>query len=352
MKVVSRFEANLLRILYGFLLRAPRDQVRELVRSGSPRPPCLGRAAVALVQEALAKGCVQRLAQLGGWRRERHLRGDRAVEGRLWERTPPAALGLKFSRHSLDFLIWITAAKLSEIKPAAWEPPEHELTVADWLLLYLAYDVLAGCPDVAERLQALPAFQRNALCRLAYPEDFTRVPENTLPDFAPWTADLGACILEVLQGKLTDRWVEVEFDKGRIDRWQQMQAVGRSQERVLHAFLQTVEQAGRLDLARFVLAAAAEVLTEDVRAERWTGKLTDPGPRLADRSETYRAVLVLPHLLGRLRDWTRRARSIGYFDEGYAASQLWLADWERWQGDVLWARAQALIQQLDPMKQT
>ena len=54
----------------------------------------------------------------------------------------------------------------------------------------------------------------------------------------------------------------------------------------------------------------------------------------------------------RLQEWERRARSVGYWDEGYAASQLWKADWERFQGDEVTERAQNIIRQLDPMRQT
>ena len=45
------------------------------------------------------------------------------------------------------------------------------------------------------------------------------------------------------------------------------------------------------------------------------------------------------------------ARGVGYFDEGYAASQLWKADWEQVQGDLMVERAHAIVRQLDPMRQ-
>ena len=56
--------------------------------------------------------------------------------------------------------------------------------------------------------------------------------------------------------------------------------------------------------------------------------------------------------LERLRGWARRARGTGYFDEGYAAAQLWLADWEAHGGDDLCARAQGILQALDPLRMT
>src|SRR5947209_544032 len=100
MQTVSRFEANLLRLLYFFLRREPAERGLPLVEQRLTAPACLGRSTVRLVQDALARGCTHLLAQRGGWRVERHLRGERIAMGRLWERTPPPDLGLSFSRHS------------------------------------------------------------------------------------------------------------------------------------------------------------------------------------------------------------------------------------------------------------
>jgi hypothetical protein len=42
---------------------------------------------------------------------------------------------------------------------------------------------------------------------------------------------------------------------------------------------------------------------------------------------------------------------VGYFDEEYSAAQLWLGDWEQYHGDALHTLAQAIIRNLDPMRQ-
>ena len=134
MKRVSRFEHNLLRLLHFFLRQAPAQQALPLLEAAPARPECLGRDAVDLVKDALAKGCVLLLTRLGGWRRERHLRDARIVEGRLWERTPPEQLGLTFSRNTLDFLMW-EAAKKPDKDKTGWQPPV-EPTTGDLVLLY------------------------------------------------------------------------------------------------------------------------------------------------------------------------------------------------------------------------
>ncbi len=346
MQSVSRFEANLLRLLWYFLRREPPERALPLLENRCAAPPCLRRNAVHLIQDALTKGCVFLLARCGGWRRERFLRGQRVVEGRLWERTRPVELGLTFSAHTLRFLIWITAHRPCDTAHD-WCVPENELTLGDRLLFYFAHE---GLRNVAEGLGA-PAlrtqepFVRHALCWLAFPEDYTAAQTGARPNFAPWTTGAGACMLEALQPDLARRWIEVESHKERLADPQGMRALGLAQERVLTAFLDAVEQAGRMDLARFLLQAAAVLLGSHAHAGMWTAQLNLTGQRLADRGATYQAATIFLRMLDRLQTWERRARGIGYFDEGYVASQLWKEDWEQVQGDHLIDRARAIVQQ-------
>jgi hypothetical protein len=352
MQSVSRFEADLLRLLWYFLSREPLERALPLLENRCAAPHCLHRNAVRLIQDTLAKGCVFLLARRGGWRRERFLRGERVVEGRLWERTPPAELGLTFSTHTLAFLIWITANRPSDTT-RAWVVPEDELTLGDRMLLYFVHE---GLRNVGEGLSASvlrteEPFVRHALCWLAFPEDYTAAPTGVRPNFAPWTKGAGACMLEALQPELARRWIEVESSKERITDPQAMRVLGLAQERVLTAFLDAIEQAGRMDLARFLLQAAAVLLGPHAHAGMWTSNLNLTGQRVADRAAIYQAATTFLRTLDRLQSWERRARGVGYFDEGYAASQLWKADWEQVQGDRLIERARVLVQQLGPLRQ-
>src|SRR5438105_14767605 len=105
MQNVSRFEANLLHLLYYFLRREPPERALALVENRCDAPACLSPGAVRLVRDALGKGCPHLLATRGGWRKERFLRGEQVRDGRLWERTPPPDLGLAFSPQTLAFLL-------------------------------------------------------------------------------------------------------------------------------------------------------------------------------------------------------------------------------------------------------
>jgi hypothetical protein len=359
MENVSQFEANLLRLLYYFLRREPAERALPLVEARPETPACLSRGAVRLVQDALARGSTWLLGQRGGWRVEKHLRGDRyregerTVEGRLWQRTRPAELGLTFSAHSMEFLIWITACRPGDREPA-WEPPEDTLTLGDRLLLFFAHEGLretAPSLGYPEMLLRKPLVQ-HGLCWLAYPEDFHAVPAGAAgPSFPCWTSGVGACILEALQTELAQRWIQIEGNKERIIDPRLMLGHGNAQERVLNAFLGEVYKLKRLDLARFLLQAAGKLLTPHAHSSAWIGGLQTAGLRLAERAAVYQAALVLVRQMERFRDWTRWARSIGYLDEEYTAAQLWLADWEHYQGDTLVERALVILRQVDPMRQ-
>ena len=71
----------------------------------------------------------------------------------------------------------------------------------------------------------------------------TTVREGALPDFAPWTTGVRACILEALQPVLAQNWLVLERSKVHALDWRQLRELGRSQERVLDAFLSAVKEA-------------------------------------------------------------------------------------------------------------
>jgi hypothetical protein len=345
-RVVSAFEGRLLRILHAVLRQAPPEQVLPLIFERIARPASLSRTSVELIADSLAKGCMTFLVRAGGWRRERFLRDGKPRDGRLWERGDPAELGLAFSRHSLNLLIWLTAYRPGDQKPPL-ELPNTELTAADRLLVFLVYDLLRDT-EAGPPLSALPAINRDGLIRLTCVEDFAGT--TTDPDFGPWLTGLGAAMLEALQPLLRDRWVAVERSKAQIGDWSAMRHLGAAQERVLTAFTDAAEAAERPDLVRFLLWTASTVLSPGVTPEAFLGGLQGTGPpKLADRIAVHRRALALPRHLERLHRWQRQARGVGYLDEGYAVSQLWKADWERYDGDELAARAAALVRQIEPL---
>jgi len=51
-----------------------------------------------------------------------------------------------------------------------------------------------------------------------------------------------------------------------------------------------------------------------------------------------------------LEGWQQQAVNIGYFDEGYQASQMWKTDWEAANGNRVAARARTTVEMLEPLR--
>ncbi len=268
--------------------------------------------------------------------------------GRLWQRSRIDELGLQFSRFSLDFLISLTANK-----PADWpnveQLPIEQLTIADYLFLSIAYESLRREPELAASLRDLRCFQTNALCRLLYPEDFDGVFATEL--FGIWFTPVGTFVLEAMQPLFESRWLEMEREKGQISDWQRMGTQGEAQHQLLNLFMDAADRAGRVDLARFLLAVLSKLLAApETTIAFWTAGLQGSGPsRLAERLEIQRAAVALLRGAMRLRQWEQRARASGFMDDDYPASQFWLNEWERLNGSQSLARAEQIVQSLEPL---
>jgi hypothetical protein len=349
---VSKFEFNLLRILRFLVGHFPSDQGLQLVRTAVARPECLSEGAVELVKDTLSKAGVLLLTRRGGWRNDKYLRNNAPVAGRVWDRIPLEERALQFSRPVLDFLMWLTAEKVHETKQA-WDAAPKALTATDELFFALAFDAMRADADVLAVLRRKDAFSRNPFCWLFAPGDIVD-PEATKPqppDFAPLFAGQRAVLLECLQTDLAHRWIQTERAKGQIGDWKRMRQQGQAEFATLSGYLQAAEAARRTDLGRFVLRTNAVVLQSDMTPVFWTGGLQGSGPpRLADRLETQRAALAVPRQMEILEEWQQHAREVGYFDDDYAASQVWKADWEKANGDAVALRARAAVAMLEPLR--
>jgi hypothetical protein len=347
---VSKFEFNLLRILRFIVGHFPTDEGMQLVRTAVSRPECLSGGAVELVKDTFAKGCVLFLVRQGGWRNDKYLRATSPFSGRIWERIPLEERSLVFSRPVLEFLIWATAEKVNDTK-VFWDAAPQTLTPADDLFFWLALNAIRTDPDLLSVLRKKEAFRRNPLCWISFPGDMVESDDIALPNFAPLFEGQRAVFLECLQTYLEHRWIRSERMKGQIGDWKKMRQQGRTEFAALRAFLETAEQANRTDLTRFVLRTNAALFTTDMLPVFWTGGLQGSGPpRLADRLDTQRSALALPRQMEILEGWQHRARSVGYFDSDYQATQMWKSEWEAINGDQIAARARAVVEMLEPLR--
>ena len=346
MHVLNRFETNLLTILYAVLGDTSMGQVMPKVHEQHEVQDCLSRQVVELVQAALAKGMTHWLASRGGWHRNRFLRGEKPAAGTIWQRTQPHELGLTFSAASLQFLIWLTANNPLEDTADPWRDLP-ELTVGDQLLMLRTLERLRDTL-VAERWFRMRKFASLPLVSLCYPDLVAERERPIVPDFSQ-LPEL-AWVLECLQPHLAKRWIEVEQSKACIAEPERMQSLGATQTALLSAFLSAAASSGRRDLARFLLVAFEQLIatsdSPEVLARRWIGDLRVGAMRLAERTIVYQSASSFLAIGARLRSWTQECRQVGYLDEGYAAAQLWLADWARYDGDNVTLRAAAMVRAL------
>ncbi len=351
-RTVSRFEAHLLRIARFILKQSPVEQAQRLILDKIDRPQCLSGDCLHLLRDSLRKGTVLCLVRAGGWKRDRYLRPAGPKFGRLWERTAPERLALSFGKPTVEFLLWLTAAKAKEEKPF-WRGEIAKQSVGDQYFTFLAYEALKLCDaELAAAMRTSNICLENALIRLAYAGDFATGQALPAPSFKVWLEEPGVYVLEALQPFLETRWLDIERGKGQISDWGALNQQGLAQLQVLGAYLDAVDQAGRRDLGRFLLGVLSRLLANnDMPASFWTGGLQGAGPpRLAERLETQRNALSVLRQTTRLRAWEQAARQSGYMDEDYAVSQFWLGEWERYQLRTVTERAERVMQQVEPLR--
>lgn len=347
MKTVSRFEARLLRLTEFFVGRTNLASGAHLLLGSEAEPPCFSRAAIEALQDRLAKGIVGWLVREGGWRGEAYLRDGSASEGPVWHRTRPEALGLRFTGHSLRFLVWATSRD-AQGQNAGWERSDAPRSLGDDLLLFLAYRAVRE--GTAARLETLlvswrrlEPFRRNALVRLVYPLDLL-IEDDHAFEFEPWFHTPGDAVLECLQRTIAEEWMEAEKRRRAIRNAVEMRHASEMIERTLADYLDSAERAGRRDLARCLLTAMRRWSREPAEAIRWSPQLDVSEFRLAERLRQRAQALAFPRAFMRTAPWFDRARTTTIVDDDYPAAKLLRSDWERLAGDDSRTFAERLIQ--------
>lgn len=338
---VAPFEAAMLRVLRYLFGIDTSGKARAALRNAHPRPKCIHKDALRLVEDTLAKAAIRFLARSDGWRRERCLCSGSIREGRLWDRHSLEELRLAFSPHSLRFLIELTCrAPMAEDLQLADVLPQN-LTAVDQLVFYVAYGVLRR-EHLHSRFAPLPIFNANGLCRLAWPEEFAGFGSDY--EFDTWVQPPGVVLLESLQQELLQRTLDFEERKRSCRSADALVASGQAQRRVLERYLDAVEAHERFDVASFLLAAAAHIADRPPHQTLVTLSFYRMR-RMQERLELRGAAMSLLQVFSRLQEMHRAAESVGYFDEGYAASQFLKSLWERYNGNQIAERCRTWLAQ-------
>lgn len=348
--MVTRFEAVTIRIARYIFGQFPRELVVRLIHEKIERPECLNHEAIDLLKDTFAKGSVLFLVRNGGWRRDRFLdKRGKPTFGRLWERSPLERLTLKFGPAVLDFLMWLTASPPKDEKNF-WNWQQEPLTVADQFFFMLAYDACRAIDTaITGVFQQSPVFSGNPFCLLLWAEDFEN-PSSL--DFSPLFKEPDVFLIEALQPFFESRWLNIERNKGQINDWNRMHREGGAQYAILQAYLQAAGKAQRWDLGRFVLATLSRLLSQgEPDLSFWIGGLQGSAPaRLSRRIETQRNALALLRQYEIFRHWEQQARRSGFMDEDYELAKFFLAEWERYQGNMIIPRAESLVRQIEPLR--
>ena len=301
------------------------------------------------MKDTLAKGCVLFLVRQGGWRNDKYLRATSPFSGRIWERIPLEERSLVFSRPVLEFLIWATAEKVNDTK-VFWDAAPQSLTPADDLFFWLALDAIRTDPDLLSVLRKKEAFLRNPLCWISFPGDMVESD-----DIASKLCSIVRGTTRGLSGMSSDAsrtsMDSIRANEGTDWRLEEDAAAGTHRVRCpprVPGDRRAGEPHG-LD-AIYPPNERCTVHNRHV-AGFWTGGLQGSGPpRLADRLDTQRSALAVPRQMETLEGWQHRARSVGYFDSDYQATQMWKSEWEAMNGDQIAARARAVVEMLEPLR--
>jgi hypothetical protein len=343
--LVAASEADLLTVARALVAEVPVEVAEPLLRTRHQLQPKISPDAMVLLKHTLAAGVTLQLSQRGGWISRRHLQAGKVVGGRLWERH--ADLPLRFSSATMQLCRWLVATPLGMPDISALHVKD-ELTMADEVVLYLACDLLVRS-GLGLVVNPAVIFGRSALCWLGFPVELRGIAAASEPPTADRFLALvtGACapVLEALQQDLQRRWIQLERGKSRIRDCRAMVDLCDLEKKVLESFLDALDRAGRQDLAGFLGRAAADLLPDGVAARHFCEGL-DHRSALSDRAQARFAAGAFLRTLSRPQAWVDTWRATAFFEDGYAAAQMLLSEWEVL-GEPELTRARAVLHELE-----
>lgn len=315
--LVTGPEAALLSVARCAVGLAPPEEEARLLSAPVTPPGGLGPTCRRLLQETLSTGVVLALAREGGW--------YQGPQGRLWERgpLPPLELGPAV----VELLLWVLRTPLARVAQGEAAPlrtsrpfTPAEGVVATVLLARLQDTGWEGALAEQAPLRSEPLVVLAHVAELAKAEALEEVPRF----------DLGAIgfAVEGLRALLARAWVRAEHLKAALTEPAALRRVGEAQGRVLEAFLDAADAAGRRDLATFLIDAGV-ALRDGRQGPPEAGRALSGAAPMRERSEARRAAPALARALGRLEAWDQEHRTRRFFDDGYQEGQALARDWQR-----------------------
>ena len=340
-RVFTVEEWQSLLVLDALLGRGRGDGVTVPVERG----PLRGDLAAAAGRR-MAPSVMRFLVEGGGWRERVLLRGSRRVRARAWDAEAGRGFGLRFTEASRT--LWLEGAEqlpamvgqsrtdgIRRARKALQRMvPDQRTEVGDWVFFYLAYRSLGafrlGDEDLAALRERLASQSPVALLLIGWSG---RSRGELREILARLTHPETVRVLECIEDRLAGAWSQVARSLWseravatlavRIERWA---GFGR----VLDAYLDAIDDAERLDLARPVMKFAAELMAGvfAVSAETLRAELSQsPGvASLQQRDALLAAVGSVAAVGARVFALRERMAAERYGDARYAESQVFLGD--------------------------
>jgi len=318
-----------------------RDAAAAILRTERAVPARVAPTTMRLLRDGLARGAALTLAQKGGWRRVRALvsadgGGPPSVKvGRLWERRPTQP-PLRFTGFTFGLLRHLASAPLGTSQAPRLET-QGALEDGDRLVAFLAVSLLDGA-GLLDAASTVPALGREPLVLLGFPDlvaSSALKAEALQKGMDALVGPVRSLLVEGLQLDLGRRW-GLRLASAPERRVEVARAAGAADDRVLGAFLDACDRAGRRDLAGFLVEAARRALPERVDPAELARTLAlglEATASLGSRQEARRAIAAPLRAVARLEAWDAEHRLVRHFDDEYASAQALLAEWEAFGAD-------------------
>jgi len=332
-------EGRCLDVLAALLGRRRGEDLRGPTGTRAPHP-----ALLAAGSDRIARSVARYLTHEEGHRARSFLRGGRRTEGRVWDAHLGAGFVPRFTVASRD--LWLRGAQhlpaLASIDPAA-APRSRERTVAqlvpvegtasgDWVFYAIAHTSLRSflLPAEEERAILRRLRQGSPLAALLDAEPDAGEPELRAR-FAPLVDPANARVVECVEARLAAAWGARARAHGswRLTPAELLRRWG-SLGRCLHAWLDVLDGARRMDLARPLLTFAAGVASEVLRGGGEAARAVVsavPGVRsVGERDQLLAAVARVVDVGGRLLRVRDRLALERYGDERHEEGQLYVRE--------------------------
>ncbi|MCB9753713.1 MAG: hypothetical protein H6713_27545 [Myxococcales bacterium] len=322
------------------------------LRVRAKAPLELRAEVVEIAAQRMAVTCLRFLRDTGGREERTVLRGGRRRVGRLWDSGLAPAFRLRFTAASHQ-LWWELTQRLEGLSRQSLARVGERATrearrvirrvvqvpgtdTGDWLLYTLTWrhlHVLQMMPevrgDLVRRMALGSPLLALATLRAEVPPDIGELGRSLARLLEPSAVRMLECVDELL----VEGWTGEVMNALRSANTEEFTARFDAIALTLETYLEVLDRARRLDLARalmrFVAGLATEVFTGDVDSERRRALIHHSPSSIAERDALLARVARVVAFAERLQEVRGELALERYGDDRYEEARIVLADAER-----------------------